>query len=207
MVGTTGLRAYEKVQPAKAHVRGLTNSFGVFETYYIETLLTDSTSSAIAWIGSIQLFLTMIIGVFAGVLLDAGHLRLLIVLGTFFEVFGMMMTSLCTEYWQILLAQAICTGIGSGLLGLTSVAVIPLYFSSRRMIATGIAATGSSLGVYIVSTLRTDYRNLADRSNSGYNLPDHAAASLSQSRFPLGSARSGFLDTGPSIDLLCRNEA
>ncbi|GAB7353800.1 hypothetical protein MBLNU459_g4179t1 [Dothideomycetes sp. NU459] len=124
---------------------GLTNSFGVFETYYVETLLPESSPSAIAWIGSIQLFLTMIVGIFAGWLLDAGHLRLILLSGTFFEIFGMMMTSLSTKYWQVLLSQAVCTGLGSGLLGLTSVAVIPLYFSSRRMIATGIAATGSSL--------------------------------------------------------------
>jgi MFS family permease len=91
----------------------------------------------------------MIVGVFAGWLLDAGHLRLIIVVGAFLEVFGLMMTSLSTKYWQILLSQAVCTGLGSGLLGLTSVAVIPLYFSSRRMIATGIAATGSSLGMSI----------------------------------------------------------
>lgn len=89
----------------------------------------------------------MVVGVFAGSLLDAGHLRLILVAGTFFEVFGLMMTSLSTKYWQILLSQAICTGLGSGLLGLTSVAVIPLYFSRKRMIATGIAATGSSLGM------------------------------------------------------------
>lgn len=58
----------------------------------------------------------------------------------------MFMLSLCTKYWQILLAQAFCVGIGSGLLGLTSVAIIPLWFRKKRMIATGIAATGSSLG-------------------------------------------------------------
>jgi predicted MFS family arabinose efflux permease len=88
----------------------------------------------------------MITGIFAGWLLDAGYLQLILLLGTFLEVSGLMMTSLSTEYWQILLSQAVCTGLGSGLLGLTSVAVIPLYFSSRRMVATGIAATGSSLG-------------------------------------------------------------
>lgn len=126
--------------------RGLTNSFGVFETFYTEDLLTTSSSSTISWIGSIQLFLTMIVGVFAGWFLDAGHLKTLLALGTFLEIFGMMMTSLSTKYYQILLAQGICVGLGSGFLGLTSVAVIPLYFSKRRMIATGIAATGSSLG-------------------------------------------------------------
>lgn len=88
----------------------------------------------------------MLVGIFAGWLIDAGYLRLILISGTFLEVFGMLMTSLCDQYWQILLAQGICVGLGSGLLGLTSVAIIPLYFSSKRMIATGIAATGSSLG-------------------------------------------------------------
>lgn len=88
----------------------------------------------------------MLVGVFAGWFLDSGHLQSLLVIGSFLEVFGMFMTSLSTKYWQVLLAQGICVGLGSGLLGLASVGVIPLYFSKRRMIATGIAATGSSLG-------------------------------------------------------------
>ena len=88
----------------------------------------------------------MVVGIFAGWLLDSGHLQLILIAGTALEVLGMFMTSLCSKYWQVLLAQGICVGLGSGLLGLTSVAVIPLYFSSKRMIATGIAATGSSLG-------------------------------------------------------------
>ena len=67
---------------------------------------------------------------------------------------GMFMLSLCTKYWQVLLAQAFCVGIGSGLLGLTSVAVIPLYFRRKRMIATGIAATGSSTGSHFSQLFR-----------------------------------------------------
>lgn len=126
--------------------RGLANSYGVFETFYTRTYLTTSSPSAISWIGSIQLFLTMLIGVFAGWFLDAGHLRPLLIAGSFLEIFGMFMTSLSTKYWQVLLAQGICVGLGSGLLGLTSVAIIPLYFAKRRMVATGLAATGSSLG-------------------------------------------------------------
>lgn len=126
--------------------RGLTNSFGVFETFYAENLLKTSSPSSISWIGSIQLFLTMFVGVLGGWFLDAGYLQTLLIVGSFLEVFGMFMTSLCTKYWQVLLAQGICVGLGSGLLGLTSVGVIPMYFSKKRMIATGIAATGSSLG-------------------------------------------------------------
>ncbi|KAK2016346.1 major facilitator superfamily transporter [Colletotrichum eremochloae] len=125
--------------------RGLTNSFGVFQAYYSNELLPDTNPSTIAWIGSTQIFLMMLIGVCAGWLLDAGYLRFILICGTTMTSLGLFMLSLCTQYWQILLAQAFCVGIGSGLLGLTCVAVIPLYFRRRRMIAIGIAATGSSL--------------------------------------------------------------
>ncbi|KAL0783656.1 hypothetical protein CaCOL14_001562 [Colletotrichum acutatum] len=128
-----------------ANTWGLTNSFGVFQAYYSNNLLPDVNPSAISWIGSIQIFLMMLIGVCAGWLLDAGYLRFILICGTTMTSLGLFMLSLCTKYWQILLAQALCVGMGSGLLGLTCVAVIPLYFRRRRMIATGIAATGSSL--------------------------------------------------------------
>jgi hypothetical protein len=35
---------------------GMINSFGVYETHYIQTLLSNRTPSEIAWIGSIQAF-------------------------------------------------------------------------------------------------------------------------------------------------------
>ena len=87
-------------------------------------------------------------GMLAGRVLDEGYLKPLLIGGGVVQVFGMFMTSLSTEYWQVLLAQGICAGLGSGLLGLTSVAIIPLYFERKRMLATGIAATGSSLGLF-----------------------------------------------------------
>ena len=124
----------------------MSNSFGVFQAYYTTTLLPDTSPSAVAWIGSIQIFLMMLIGVCAGWLLDAGYLQVILLCGTALTSLGLFMLSLCSAYWQILLAQAFCVGTGSGLLGLTSVAVIPLYFQKKRMVATGIAATGSSLG-------------------------------------------------------------
>ncbi|EFQ31147.1 major facilitator superfamily transporter [Colletotrichum graminicola] len=128
-----------------ANTWGLPNSFGVFQAYYSNELLRDTSPSTIAWIGSTQIFLMMLIGVCAGWLLDAGYLRFILICGTTMTSLGLFTLSMCTQYWQILLAQAFCVGVGSGLLGLTSVAVIPLYFRRRRMIATGIAATGSSL--------------------------------------------------------------
>lgn len=66
--------------------------------------------------------------------------------GTFLTVFGMMMTSICKEYWQLVLTQGLIVGVGAGCMLLPSVAVFPQYFTKRRALATGIAAAGSSLG-------------------------------------------------------------
>lgn len=69
--------------------------------------------------------------------------------GTFLIVFGMMMLSLCTQYWEVMLAQGICVGIGAGLLLVPSNATVSLYFSTRKGRAQGVASTGSSIGAVI----------------------------------------------------------
>jgi MFS family permease len=125
--------------------RGIVNTFGVYQTYYESGLLFQRSSSDISWIGSLQAFLLLIIGVITGPLYDAGYFRPLVFTGSFLVVFGMMMTSLCTEYWQVILAQGLCVGIGSGCLFIPSVAIVSTYFSTKKSLATGIAASGSSI--------------------------------------------------------------
>jgi MFS family permease len=126
--------------------RGTVNTFGVFQTYYQTNLLQDQSPSNISWIGSIQAFLLLIVGVITGPLYDAGYFRALVSTGAFLIPFGFMMTSLCSTYWQVMLAQAICIGLGNGCMFIPSVAILPQYFSTRKALANGIAASGSSLG-------------------------------------------------------------
>ena len=134
--------------------RGLSNAFGVFQTYYSSTIMSNESSSTIAWIGSVQTFLTMLSGIFAGWLIDSGRVRLVMLSGLVLQVFGMFMTSLGSKYWHIFLSQGICVGLGSGLLALTALAILPLYFSKRRLLAGGIAATGSGLCKLIYDNVR-----------------------------------------------------
>ncbi|KAK9477060.1 major facilitator superfamily domain-containing protein [Lipomyces japonicus] len=125
---------------------GIVNTFGVFEAYYSSIHLSNKTPSDIAWIGSIQSFLLLLCSSASGPIFDRGYFFALTIFGSFFTVFGMMMLSLSTEYWQIMLSQAVCVGFGSGAMFVPSVAIIPQYFVTKRSFATGIAAAGSSFG-------------------------------------------------------------
>ncbi|KAF7910975.1 uncharacterized protein EAF01_002483 [Botrytis porri] len=73
----------------------------------------------------------------------------------------MMMTSLCIKYWQEYLAQGFITGIDFGMLFLPSVAIVSQYFSTKSAFASGIFASGSSLGGWCVL-----YRNIPDTTAS-----------------------------------------
>ncbi|KAF2767097.1 MFS general substrate transporter [Teratosphaeria nubilosa] len=128
------------------HAWGLVNSYGVFQKFYSTVLLPTDSESNISWIGSLEGALLAFTTIFAGPLFDAGHGRQLVIGGSFLVVLGLMMTSLCTTYWQLILAQGLCTGIGAGALFLVAVAVLPAYFGSKRALAIGIAASGSPLG-------------------------------------------------------------
>lgn len=127
--------------------RGIVNTFGVYQAYYESTILSSSTSSAISWIGTIQGFLLFLVGILTGPLFDKGHFRALISTGTFLVVFGMMMTSLSSSYYQIFLAQGVCVGLGAGCLFVPSVAIMATYFTTKRALMTGITAAGGSIGI------------------------------------------------------------
>jgi MFS family permease len=122
---------------------------GAYQAFYEHHLLQTHTPSQISWIGSLQAFLFLFGGVVAGPLYDYGYLRPLICMGSFLVVFGMMMTSLCSAYWQVILAQGLVIGLGNGCLFVPSTAVIQPYFTKRRALAMGIAITGGNVGELI----------------------------------------------------------
>ncbi|KAL4951322.1 major facilitator superfamily domain-containing protein [Aspergillus filifer] len=118
--------------------------FGVFQTYYTETL--GRSASDISWVGSIQIFLLFFIGTFSGRATDAGYFKITLAIGATLELFCIFMTSLCTKYWQLFLAQGLGQGIGCGLMFCPTIALTPTYFSKNRSVAIGIVASGSATG-------------------------------------------------------------
>jgi MFS family permease len=116
-------------------------------------------------IGAIQAFMLLTVGAVAGPFYDRGHFRWLLVIGTFLVVFGHMMLSLCTEYWQCLLAQGFVIGMGAGCLFVPAIAIMPTYFSTKIGLALGIAASGSSTGGIIYPIM---FSRLLDQVGFGW---------------------------------------
>ena len=56
------------------------------------------------------------------------------------------MTSLCKTYWQVLLAQGICVGLGNSLVFVPAMTIISTYFLKNRALAIGVAASGNATG-------------------------------------------------------------
>jgi hypothetical protein len=68
----------------------LTQTYGIFQEYYEGIHLSGRSSSDISWIGSMQSFLVVIVGVVAGPLFDTGWLKPCLFIGSFLIVFGMV---------------------------------------------------------------------------------------------------------------------
>lgn len=112
----------------------------------MRSILQDQGATKISWIGSLQACLLIAMGLFTGPLLDMGYARPLVAVGSFLVVVGTMLTSICTQYWHFILVQGLVTGVGCGCLFTPSVTILPMYFTSKKALAQGIGASGSSLG-------------------------------------------------------------
>jgi hypothetical protein len=110
---------------------GILNAFGVFQTYYESGTIFSKASSNISWIGAIQSYAVLSSGIIAGPIYDRGYLRTLLVVDSFGVVFGHMMLSISKTYWEVLLAQGFCIGLGAGCLFVPSMSVLPTYFSTK----------------------------------------------------------------------------
>lgn len=123
---------------------GQINSFGIYQSYYASTLALPP--STISWIGSLQILLIYGVGALSGRALDAGHLRATLALGLALQAVGMFATSGARAYWQLVLAQGVCQGLGMGLAFCPAVANAATYFAGRRVVAISSVACGGATG-------------------------------------------------------------
>ncbi|KAJ7496834.1 major facilitator superfamily domain-containing protein [Mycena latifolia] len=125
---------------------GYVNAWGVFQAYYEETLLKESSASNIAWIGSVQYSMVFIPAVISGHYFDRGHFRVPFLVASAGLVVATFLVAQCTQYWHFLLCQGFLVGISAGILFGPVGAIIAHWFKKKRGLASGILAAGSSVG-------------------------------------------------------------
>ncbi|KAJ4346291.1 hypothetical protein N0V95_005501 [Ascochyta clinopodiicola] len=123
---------------------GFVNSFGAFQPYY-ETILPERVST-ISWIGSVQACLVFGLGIFSGRALDRGWFRPTVALGIVVQLIGIFTMSAAHSYWQLLLTQGFCTGLGGGIFFVPIMGVCVTYFSKKKAMALGIVTSGTAMG-------------------------------------------------------------
>ncbi|KAI9731460.1 MAG: hypothetical protein M1818_007850 [Claussenomyces sp. TS43310] len=129
---------------------GWINCIGIFQAYYEQVPLRNYSSSTVAWIPSMESFMMFFFGPIFGKIQDNYGPRYLLLFGTFFHVFGLMMTSLSKEYYQFFLAQGVCSPLGASAIFYAGMASVGTWFFKKRATALGIMASGSSLGGVIM---------------------------------------------------------
>ncbi|KAJ7347874.1 MFS general substrate transporter [Mycena albidolilacea] len=155
---------------------GYGSSFGVYQDFYVRTYLLNSSSSAISWIGSVNIFIVLAGGLISGRLHDRGYFYPLIWGGSFLIVLSLFMLSLArpNQFYQVFLAQGIANGVGSAMTYVPCVAVVSHHFQKRRALAMTIVASGSSLGAVIHPIML----NHTLRSQLGFGNAVRASAGL-----------------------------
>lgn len=135
---------------------GLVNSIGTFQAYIEDHQLKDYSSGTIGWIFSMFAFLCFFCGVQIGPVFDAKGPRFLVLAGSILIIAMMVSIGFCTQYWHFMLSVGLAGGVGSSLIFTPAISAVGHFFNEKRGIATGLAATGGSVGGVIFPLVLQD---------------------------------------------------
>ena len=147
---------------------GIMNAVGTFQAYLSMHQLASYSPSSVGWIFGLYVFLSFFCGIQIGPIFDAKGPRCIVALGTVFLLAGMVGTAFSTgnfppnfhvlcgllfadqvcsiEFWHFIVTFSILCGVGTSLIFTPAIASVAHFFQARRANATGIAATGGSVG-------------------------------------------------------------
>jgi predicted MFS family arabinose efflux permease len=125
---------------------GLIQSFGIFQLPYEHHL--SASPSKVAWIGSIHIFFVYFLGTFSGWARDRGYYKRMLLVGSIFQIIGLVVAGFSNSWWMTLLFHGVFQGIGHGFMFCPAVTMTANCFRNSRskMTALGIAGCGASTG-------------------------------------------------------------
>ncbi len=132
---------------------GVWVAFGVF----FESMLTEFgwTRAMLSGAASLQLFLMTLLGIAGGRLTDKFGPRPVVTVCGLFLGLGFFLMSRISTVWQLYLVYGVLTGIGMSGLWVPTLSTVSRWFVKRRGMMTGIALSGSGLGVLVMPLLAT----------------------------------------------------
>lgn len=122
------------------------NTVGTYQAYLSTHQLVNYNESTIGWIFGIYAFLAFVAGVQVGPIFDAKGPRWLVLAGSVLMMATYLLMGVCHQYWHFLVVIGVMGGLGSSLVFTPCIAAIGHFFYQKRGQATGLAATGGSLG-------------------------------------------------------------
>ncbi|KAH8660244.1 putative MFS monocarboxylate transporter [Xylariales sp. PMI_506] len=126
-------------------------SYGVLQAYYENHQLSDRSPSEISWIGSLQIFFMFACSLVSGPIFDRiGAVVCVLFPAVAGFICSIMLTSICQEYYQFILAQGVLGGISLGFVATPGMAATGQYFKKNMALAMGVMVGGSSLGGTVI---------------------------------------------------------
>ncbi|KAF7189069.1 MFS-type transporter dbaD [Pseudocercospora fuligena] len=186
---------------------GMSFAFGSFQSYYELSYIPDESASSISWIGTVTIFLLILIGVISGPLFDLGYFRTMLIVGALGETLGVFLMSVSKTYWQLMLTQGVLMGLSNGLLYLPGLALVGRSFKKHRAIAMGVTTCGAPVGGIIYTLI---FQQLIGKLSFGWTVRVIAFVMLgtySLISFPLllwGAANLGDIASGSKRKLFDR---
>jgi len=130
---------------------GITYTFGILLTELVNEFNVDMSTAA--WIGSIQPCLLYFTGLASGAMVERFGWRIVTMLGSVISAGGFLASSFTTDIYLLYVTYGVLTGIGNGLMYVTSMVTVQHYFEKKRAMATGIAVSGSGMGTLVFGFL------------------------------------------------------
>ncbi|KAJ5674357.1 uncharacterized protein N7477_004291 [Penicillium maclennaniae] len=135
-----------------AHHWGIVSCYGVFLAYFLShSQFSDGSSLDYAFVGGLSASQALLIAPIAAIMNRRFGLKVTMFLAILFETAALLGAPWSNQIGRLYLSQGICFGWGLGLQYVSTITIIPQWFTEKRSLAAGIVAGGSGTGGLIYS--------------------------------------------------------